>query len=189
MLIKYQKIMHFFLIILCLSSLFLSTNAQAWEHEIAFGFGDSGEPEQDYTNTLFVLSGKFLKYHVDKTLIATLDGTLGFWTAHTDEHKHVVNIAVSPAFRAYFADPDYHRVRPYLGISVGPTYISDKQLGNRLQNTHFALQSTLEAGTEIGNSKHSVDLNVHLTHICNAGLADPNQSYNLLYVFSIGYQF
>jgi hypothetical protein len=186
---KYLKITNFFFSVISLICLLFSTNAQAWTHEFAIGYGDATEPEQDYTNSIYVLSGKFLKYKVDKTLIFTLDGTLGLWDAHTDEHSHMFNVAISPAFRAYFANPDNHTIRPYLGVSVGPTYISDQQFGTRVQNTNFALQSTLETGVEIGNSKHSVDLNAHLVHICNAGLKDPNEGYDLLYVFSIGYQF
>ncbi len=183
---KYLKI-----IILLFSTwvLFCYTNAQAWTHEVAIGYGNSNEPEQDYNNSIYVLSGKFLKFRVDKTLIATLDGTIGQWHAGTDEHSNLTNIALAPALRAYFANPDRHMVRPYIGVSIGPTYLSEEQLGTRLQNTHLALQSTLETGTEIGSQQHSIDLNVHLEHICNAGLAVPNQGFNVLYIFSVGYQF
>jgi hypothetical protein len=184
-----QKCLKILFWLVAFASALYCTSAGAWSHEVAFGYGNTQEPEQDYNNSIFVLSGKFLKFRVDKTLIATLDGTIGQWHAQTDEHSNLTNFAISPAFRAYFANPDRHTIRPYLGVSVGPTYLSEEQLGTRVQNTHFALQSTLETGTEIGNQQHSVDLNVHLVHICNAGLAEPNQGFNVLYVFSIGYQF
>ncbi len=187
--VKDSKIRSFVLIIISLLSLLFSASAQAWTHEVAIGYGSSNEPNQDYRNSLYVLSGKFFKYRLDKTLIFTLDGTVGRWHADTDEHSNLTNVAISPAFRAYFANPDHHSVKPYIGVSSGPTYLSHEQLGKRLQNTHFALQSTLETGLEIGNSQRSVDINVHLAHICNAGIAMPNEGFNLLYVFSIGYQF
>lgn len=176
-------------LLLSFFTIFCYSNAWAWNHEVAINYGSSRESQQDYSNSVYGVSGKFLKFKLDNTLVFTIDGTFGQWTAHTDEYRHLTNFAISPALRAYFANYTRHNIRPYLGISSGPSYYTQEQLGEQLQNTHFGLQSTLETGIEIGNQQHSLDLNLHLLHICNGGLALPNQGYDVTTVFSIGYQF
>lgn len=166
------------------------TAGYAWEHEFSIGYGTGQEVGEDYDNQGVSLNLKVYKFPaIDRTLFATIDTSLSQWHADTSDHNSLTTAAVSANLRAYFADPDLHTLRPYIGISSGPAYLSDEQFGDRSQGAHFDLQSTLEAGTEIGSQKHSVDLNLHLTHYCNAGVFQPNEGFNILYVFSIGYQF
>lgn len=165
-------------------------NVQAWQHEVSFGYGTGPESEEDYNNNGFVLSAKLYKFcPIDRYLIATIDGTVARWTNNSGHNESLVTVALAPAMRAYFFDPRCNFVRPYLDASFGPTYLSAKQFGNRVQGSHFAFQTTLGAGTEIGNQRHSIDLNLHLAHYCNAGIVRPNQGINILYIFTVGYQF
>lgn len=181
-----KKIVLFLFCFFCL----VSGTASAWQHEIAIGYGQGGELEEDYQNYGAVLTGKLYKFcPIDQTLIATIDGTVAHWRNNSGSHEHLTTVAIAPALRAYFMNPNCHRIRPYLDASIGPTYLSDKQFGDRVQGSHFALQTTLEVGTEIGSQKRSIDLNFHLAHYCNAGLFRPNQGINILYIFTVGYQF
>lgn len=170
----------------------LSTRAiYAWDHEVSLGYGWGKEISEDYQNRAFVLSGKFYKFpKIDNTLIATIDGSVSRLHADTDQHQNLTTGAVALGLRAYFADPDVHQVRPYLGVSSGPAYISDQWFGNREQGANFDIQTTLEGGVEF-QLKHnrSIDVNLHMVHYCNAGLASPNQGFDVPYVLSIGYQF
>lgn len=182
--------------ILCLIIAIFSSQAMAWEHEISVGYGFGKEIEEDYNNHGFMISGKFYKFRpLDERLILTIDGTVSHWHASSEHHKDLTTVALAPNFRAYFGDPYYlprmncTSIRPYLGVSVGPTYLSSQIYGERKQGSHLALQSTLEVGTEWGKPNSSIDLNLHLAHYCNAGLAKPNQGINILYILSIGYQF
>lgn len=180
------------IIILLLSSLslFFTTSSNAWQHEISIGYGVGDEIEQNYVNHGVVLSGKLYKFcPIDNTLIVTIDGTIAHLISSTSDNNNTTTFALAPAFRAYFADPRFHCYRPYIQASIGPVYLTNRQLGNREQGAHFALQSTLETGMEIGNQQRSLDLNLHLAHYCNAGLAHPNQGINLVAIFCIGYQF
>ena len=179
------------LAIISFVSLLFCNLSWAWQHEIAAGYGYGKEVEQDYDNSGWEITGKFFRFPpVDNTLIFTLDGTVAHWRSNTPDNNQLTIAAIAPSARAYFFNPCYNRVRPYLGVSFGPSYLSNKQLGNREQGSHFAFQSTLEAGTEIGLAhQRSLDLNIHLAHYCNAGLAKPNQGIDILYIFTVGYQF
>lgn len=169
---------------------FIAINAFAFQHEIAIGYGDGQEVEENYRNHGIVLNAKLYVFpKIDDTLYASIDGTLANIHAETKEYNQLTTIAIALAMRAYFVNPLCYRLRPYLQASFGPSYLSSKQLGERSQGAHFAFQTTLEFGTEIGNEKHSVDLNIRMIHYCNAGIFHPNEGINLTPVFSIGYQF
>lgn len=168
----------------------LSSKSFAWQHEIAGGYGSSKEIRKDYTNSGYVITAKFYKFPpVDKTLIFTIDGTLAHWHSSTLNHNQLTTAAIAPSARAYFFNFSTGGIHPYLGISFGPNYLSEKRLGTQDQGSHFSFQTTVEAGTEVGSQKHSIDLNMHLAHYCNAGLFRPNAGLNILYIFTIGYQF
>lgn len=182
---KYIKI-----IIFSITTLIVQESALAWEHEIAIGYGSGTELQEYYKNSGYELSGIFYKFpKIDQNLIATINGTLGLWHADTDEFRNLTTAALSLGLRGYAVNPDVHNFRPYAGVSFGPVYLSAEQFGEQVQNTHIAFQSQLGVGAEIGNTQRSIDLNFHMDHFCNAGLASPNQGYNILYIFSIGYQF
>ncbi len=170
--------------------IFLPLRTLAWEHEIAAGYGSGKELGENYTNSGYEITGKFYKFpKVDNTLIFTIDGTIAHWHSSTPDHNELTTAAIAPSARAYFFNFSSGDFRPYLGISFGPNYLSEKQLGNQIQGSHFSFQTTVEAGTEIGSQKKSVDLNFHLAHYCNAGLFSPNGGFDILYIFTIGYQF
>ncbi|MFT3741296.1 MAG: acyloxyacyl hydrolase [Gammaproteobacteria bacterium] len=169
----------------------MCSQAYGWEHEIAVGYGFGQEVGEDYQNQGFTINGKLYKFpKIDNTLYATIDGSLSHWTANTDTYSQLTTAAISANLRAYFANPLHHTIRPYIAASTGPAYLSSEQFGDRRQGSHFDLQSTIEAGTEIATSAdRAIDINLHLVHYCNAGLFEPNEGFNVLYVFSIGYQF
>jgi len=73
----------------------------------------------------------------------------------------------------------------YLTGSVGPAILSSRQFGTNKQGSNLAFQ--LNAG--LGMELHQFDFNLHMVHFSNAYTARPNNGYNILYVFSIGYLF
>jgi hypothetical protein len=165
-------------------------NAYAWQHEIAVGYGQGKEIEQNYYNRGVVLSGKFYKFpKIDDTLIATIDGTLAYIESSTKDHNRLTTAAIALAMRAYFANPDLHTIRPYIQASFGPVLLSARQLGNREQGANVAFQTSLETGSEFDINNKTWDINLRLLHYCNAGIFHPNQGIDLLPVLSIGYMF
>lgn len=183
---KIKNLLGLMLSFACVST----TTAYAWEHEVSVGYGSGTELEQDYTNSGFELGGVLYKFpNLDRTLIATINGTLGQWHADTADYRNLTTAAVSLGLRGYAVYPDQHRFRPYVGVTFGPAYLSQQQFGEEVQGTNFAFQAQLGVGTEIGDHQHSWDLNFHLDHYSNAGLFPPNEGINILYMFSLGYQF
>lgn len=170
--------------------LFCAADVQAWQHEIMIGYGSGTEVEQSYRNQGIVITGKLYKFNkVDDTLYASIDGTLATIESSYTNNNHLTTAALALAMRAFFANPELHTIRPYLQASFGPAYLSSTTLGNRVQGSHYAFQTTLEAGTEWGGQQHSWDINLKAMHYCNAGIFHPNQGINLIPVLSIGYQF
>ena len=164
-----------------------SSSAIAWEHGIAAGFGGGKEIDQDYYNTDYVLSAKLYKFKkIDDTLIAVIEASFSKLQADTDEYNSMYAAAIALSLRGYFLNPEHYRIKPYLEISSGPAYLSEHQLGNNIQGSHLVIQSTLGGGFEFGKN-HSIDLNFHFAHYCNAGLADPNQGFDFPFIISLGY--
>lgn len=185
-----KKFLYFYIIPL-FAGLLLLKNAYAWNHEISLGYGLAQEIGYDYYNSGFLLNAKLYKFgYIDKTLLFTVDGSLGKWHATTDEHKNLMTAAVSVAFRAYFIPPENRKFNPYLSASFGPTFLSHNQFGEREQSAHFSFQTTLGFGTEIMQDQtHGFDVSLQLAHYCNAGIFAVNRGINILYLVSIGYMF
>lgn len=178
--------------LLLLISILTFSHAQAWNHGILLGFGKSRDIERTdkYYDYGFLLNAKLYKFKkIDKTLIFTIDGFLGHLRTTTKDYNNLYTAAISGAFRAYFATPEQHKVRPYMNISFGPAYISSKQYGEEKQGTHFVFQTTMGGGVEFTKNEKGLDLSLQLAHYCNAGLAKPNEGYDVFYIFSIGYLF
>ena len=181
----------FSLCVAVLATLF-TLSASAWQHGISSGYGGSKEINKNYGAYGFFLNGKLYQLkRIDKTMLLTLDVSAAHWRAGTAQNKNLTTLALSGAFRAYFAPPEDHQWRPYLQTTAGLAYLSSKMFGEQAQGSHAALQITLGAGMEVAlpHSDKSLDLNWRLVHFSNAGLFKPNQSLNLLYVFSLGYLF
>ncbi len=167
--------------------LIYNENCLAWQHEISMGYGGGQEIDEDYSNTLFFIGAKIIKFpEIDQTLIATIDANVSWLHASTPDHNSLWSAAVTPTLRGYFINPHYHDINPYLEVSSGPAYISKHQLGNQVQGGLYILQSTLGGGIEFGKI-HNLDLNLHFAHYCNAGLYTPNQGFDFPFIVSLGY--
>lgn len=183
-----KLILKLFLFLMCS---FYITSSFSWQRGISIAYGSGNEIDQNYRNRGVIIAGKLFKFpKIDDTLIATLDVSASEFHATTDHDKLLRTISIGIAPRAYFAPPECYVVKPYLGTSLGPCYLSAKRFGTREQGAHLAFQITLESGVEIDLDKRSsLDLNLRLIHFCNAGIFDPNEAINLFPTFGIGYLF
>ena len=170
----------------------LPTASQAWEHEISIGYGGGREIGETYSNSgVFINAVLYNWGEVDKTLIFTVDGSTGLYYATTSNHKTLATASISPAFRAYFAKPEEHHYRPFLLLSSGPVYLSNRTFGTQTQGSNFALQTVLGGGLEIGDpkAKHNYSISWRFVHICNAGVFTPNQGFDVYNIVSLGWTF
>lgn len=172
-------------IILICCCLVTSSQIMAWQHEVSVGYGYGKEIGQSYLNQGFTANAKLYRKKIDNTLFLTFEGTLANWHANTPHDTTLNTAALSAGLRAYFAKPEKHTIRPYLGSSIGPAYLSSSTFGEQVQGANVALQITLEGGVEVKN----IDINLHLAHYCNAGIVAPNEAINIPFVLSVGYLF
>jgi opacity protein-like surface antigen len=170
---------------------FLLNTAQAWNHEVSIGYGWGQEIGANYDNHAIVLSGSFYKFKkIDNTLFITLDGTLANLMANTPRNNSLTTAGISLAFRAYFQNPDFHKIRPHVGISAGATYLSQNQLGTQVQGSKFDFQWTIGGGIEFALPQNQgIDVTLNFLHYCNAGLAKPNEGFDIPFLLALGYQF
>lgn len=167
--------------------LLFSVSALAWDHGVSIGFGtaqDSNHPR--YTNSGFFLSSDFMSITQSRWINLTLNGALGQWHTTSDSNKDMFTAALSLALRFYPFDTQ--TVHPFFIASAGPAFISTRRFNDNLQGANVTFQTAGGLGFEFGDARR-FDLNLRLIHFSNAGIFDPNNGYNFLYVLSIGYLF
>ncbi len=74
--------------------------------------------------------------------------------------------------------------------ALGPTYLSDNQLGQRQQAHHFAFQAQVGIGYRkqlVGNN--AMLLQLSWKHFSNANLFDDNESIEVPFILSLGFAF
>lgn len=157
----------------------------AWTRSVELGAGFSPDPNaSQYNNYGLLLSGELFPLHRTPWTFWSINGSIGQWRTNAPENKNLTTGALALSLRFYPFD-----VRPgypaYLFGSVGPAYISSKEFGVNSQAENFTIQTVLGLGVEA----HQYDFNLRAVHYSNADLALPNDGYNILFVFSIGYLF
>jgi hypothetical protein len=163
---------------------------QSWLYDASVAYGFGPEYQQNYDNSGWWLQAAFFNYKIDQTLRLHLSTSLGLWTAHTNVHKHNQTLSFGLDFRAYFAPPENKTIAPYLNCSFGPVYLFQRYLGTREQGANWAFQTFLGGGLELQvNPQHKIETFIGLIHYCNAGLAHPNEGFNIAYNFGLGYLF
>lgn len=166
----------------------MAFSAVAWEHGISLGYGNGSDINHHTdTNSGAFLSAEFISIKQKDWLNITFNGSLGQFHSSWRANKDLFTAALSLAFRFY---PFYttNMLHPFFVASVGPNYLTRNNFGRNRQAGHFAFQSILGAGLEIGKAKR-VDLNLRLIHYSNAYLMHPNEGFNIFYVVSLGYLF
>ena len=105
-------------------------------------------------------------------------------TSNTDTHNRLVPYSIYPQLN--LALPKIDNTQPYFYVrTLGPTYISETQLGDRQQAYHFVFQSQIGLGTYFGEG-HRWQANLSYRHYSNAGLGEPNHGIDATLLLSIG---
>ncbi len=167
-------------------------SALAWQHGIDVGYGiPASEIDAHYNTYGYYLDAMLYRFpKLDRSLIFTINTSLGHWLATTEDHNQVTTLALSGAFRGYFVPIDSaYALHPYLLFSAGPAYLSEEQFGENKQGKHVAFQVNFGGGSEIRIAQHDFDLNLRLVHFSNGGIFHPNEGYDVVYVLSVGYLF
>lgn len=157
----------------------------AWDHSIEFGYGYSRDPNAiQYHNSGFLLSGDLYALRRTTTTFWSITGALGQWHTTGPGNQNITTAAVSLALRLYpFIIAQQY---PTYGFaSFGPAFLSNQKYGVNKQASHLSIQTNLGLGAEF----NPFDVNLRLVHYSNAGLAKPNDGFNVLFLLSLGYLF
>lgn len=173
--------------LIILLTCFLSAPVQAWEQSIEIGAGASHDPnDSKHDNYGILISGDFLPLYCNAWARLNLNAALGQWFSTAPVNKNVTTIAASLALRMYpfTMKPDFDYT-PYLLATLGPAVYSNSHFGMNNQGGNIGAQVTAGLGFEYDD----YDFNLRAVHYSNAGTNQPNNGYNILYVFSVGYLF
>lgn len=113
---------------------------------------------------------------------------VGYTDIHTNAgfNEHVQAVSIFPQLNLYGKGND--AVRPMFFVrALGPTWLSNRNLGDREQGRNFAFQAQIGAGLWFGKDKDWL-LSLSYKHFSNAGLASPNEAFDVPVLLTVGYR-
>lgn len=171
-------------ILLLLLSLFSSTTF-AWNQSMQIGYGYSHDPNHTkYNNSGVLLTSDYYSIRRTPYTYWSLTAALGQWHSTAPKNQNLTTVATSLALR-FYPITVLHQYPAYILASAGPAYLSSRKFGLNTQGSNFSIQSNAGLGIEF----NQFDLNLRWVHYSNAGLAKPNEGFNVLYLLSLGYLF
>lgn len=101
-------------------------------------------------------------------------------------NEHVQAVSIFPQLNLYGKGND--AVRPMFFVrALGPTWLSKRNLGDREQGSNFAFQAQIGAGLWFGKDKDWL-VSLSYKHFSNAGLASPNEAFDVPVLLTVGYR-
>lgn len=116
-----------------------------------------------------------------------LNFSYGHWSTNDFTSNSSLNVyAIAPFIRWYFMDNNI--ATPFLTGSVGPSYLSNTQIGDRNLGIHFSFQDQFGAGLAFG-AKRNFYTTLQFLHYSNARIANNNNGMTIPVYLTLGYQF
>lgn len=113
---------------------------------------------------------------------------VGYTDIHTNAgfNEHVQAISIFPQLNLYAKGND--SVRPMFFVrALGPTWLSNRHLGDREQGSNFTFQAQVGAGLWFGKDKDWL-VALSYKHFSNAGLTSPNEAFDVPVLLTLGYR-
>ena len=99
--------------------------------------------------------------------------------------EHVQAVSIFPQLNLYPKD-NSGKVRPMFFVrALGPTWLSDRRLGEREQGRNFCFQAQIGGGIWFGKDKDWL-VALSYKHFSNAGLFDPNEAFDVPLLLTVG---
>jgi len=110
--------------------------------------------------------------------------TYMFTDASIHEKVHV--LSVLPSMRRYLKPRgNFH---PFLEVTIGPSYMSERFLGSREQGSHFIFNDFFTIGTSWGD-EGQWEFKYSWRHLSNGNLFQPNPGWDVPFSFQLGRRF
>jgi hypothetical protein len=111
-----------------------------------------------------------------------------YWVHYSALGKNSLSIySASPIARFYFFDNN-PKIKPFIDLSIGVSYLSETRLADRRFGMHFAFQDLISLGIVFGD-KHQVTLSGSVIHYSNGSLAKTNAGITIPLLINVGYRF
>lgn len=115
---------------------------------------------------------------------------LGYWKGEEGKtgNSDLFEVGVVPVFRLQRHQPLASGMRPYVEFAVGAHLLSETKIEDRELGSAFQFGDHIGVGALFGKGEQ-FDLGFRLQHISNAGLKEPNDGINVIFLAHLGYRF
>lgn len=166
---------------------FLVCHFPAHAVELAVSAGKGPQFGEDYTNSLLAMDVIFSDWQRSDVQRISFGASVTHLKADTKGHDDdLIALSVFPELKLFaerFGHRWFFQVR-----ALGPTWLSEKQFGEREQAMHFAFLAQVGGGVYFGEGNRGY-FNAFYRHFSNANLKKPNDGFDVPLNFSVGYRF
>ena len=159
--------------------------AAVWSGQVNMGGGFGPEEVGSHDsqhNGVFDISYTF--YESDRGNAWQFLCGAGYSYVFTDvsHHEDVHMLSVLPAFR--YTLRTRGNFSPFLEVIIGPSYMSDKRLGNREQGSYFIFNDFFTIGVRWGKEQEW-EFKYSYRHMSNGAVVNPNPGWDIPFAFQL----
>lgn len=175
----------FFSVLVC-AALWVSGAASAHDQIWAINAGYGPQTDSAQKNRMTGIDLNFFQYqHTQRQELS-----IGVSYTHIDTDgsgvRSIQALSVFPQLTLYGKDEG--AVRPMFFVrALGPTWMTERRLGDREQGSRFNFQAQVGAGIVMGEKRNWM-LTLSYKHFSNAMLSSPNESFDVPLLLTVGYR-
>ena len=172
--------------IVLIFSLFFSGIVLAGQMNVGGGYGPQKLDEWQQHNGVIDLSYTFYEYNKRESWQFNLGVGYSYIFSDTKDNNAVHVFSVLPSLRYNFKKSG--SFLPFLEVTIGPSYISEKQLGSQKKGEHFTFNDFFTIGVRWGK-KQGWEFRYSWQHLSNGNLFHPNSGWDIPFTFHFGRRF
>lgn len=149
------------------------------------GYGQQVGSQSDQNNAVVDLIYNFYSKDFEKAEFLLGAGGSFLWT-DANEKEHVFLFTILPSVRYYFGNST--RYRPFIFLGVGPSYLSNNDLGEQESGGRFTFSDFVGLGMRWGDEQQWT-ISCCYRHISNASVYDLNDGIDVPTCFLVSRKF
>ena len=174
-------------IVACLLQLLISGTAFGGQVNVGGGYGPQALDNWDgQFNGVVDISYTFFESgrHSGWQFLCGIGYSYVFTNVDHNEDVHVFSVLPSVRYNL----KQRGTVTPFLEVTIGASYMSDTQLGNREQGSYFNFNDFFSIGMRFGKNEEW-EFSYSWRHLSNGNLFDPNPGWDIPFTFHLGRRF
>ena len=164
--------------------LFLGHTSQGGELLLGMGYGEQLGERTSQDNGVVDLSYDFYAKKEARLQFTLGAGISWLWTDFQNDNLYMLSIL--PSVRCYLGESRYFK--PYLFLTIGPSFLSEDRLGMQRQGGHFTFNDSLGVGTYVG-SERLWSVRWCWRHISNGSTQSRNEGIDVVFHLTLGRKF